>query len=176
MNTNEAKVINWFDIKDDVKVINENTKHKNNVENKVKHNHANNINIFDGSIQVNHAICKKTTAKIIESFESVLVHNVADKVKYHCAGGIFNGKTVCIKCRANAYNTGGNFTFTEDDLTADMIAVYYYDENSNLGHWFICDRNRLSKNKIKQSQNIYIVHQDYIKKHAWCEYTVTFNK
>lgn len=27
-NTNEVKVINWFDIKDDVKVINENTPEK----------------------------------------------------------------------------------------------------------------------------------------------------
>ena len=57
-----------------------------------------------------------------------------------------------------------------------MIAVYYYDPDTNLGHWFLCDRSRLRKNKMRKSQNIYICHQDYIKEHAWCEYTVTFER
>ena len=171
-----VKTVNWFDIKDDVKIIKEDIASKCIKPNKMVMHHKNNVNTLDGSINVNHAICKKVTANNIEPFESVLVHNPNDRVKYHCDGGFFNGKTSRVKCRSNAYNAGGNFTFTEDDLSADMIAVYYYDSDSNLGHWFICDRSRLRKNKMKRNQNIYICHQDYIKKHAWCEYTVTFER
>ena len=176
-NTNEVKVINWYDIKDSVNIINENTSTKRITTYKVKYNHTNKVNTLDGSIQINHAICKKVTAKVLEPYESILIHNANDKVKYHCVGGIFNGKTVCVKCRSNNYNDGGNFTFTDDDLSADMIAIYYYDENNNVGHFFICDRSRLRKNKMKKSQNIYICNQDYIKQHAWNDdYKITFNK
>lgn len=171
-----AKTVNQFDIKDEVKIIKEETTSKRIKPIKMVMRHKNNVNTLDGSINVNHSICKKVTAKNIEPFESVLVHNPNDRVKYHCDGGLFNGKTICVKCRSNAYNVSGNFTFTEDDLSADMIAVYYYDLASNLDHWFICDRSRLRKNKMKRSQNIYICHQDYIKEHAWCEYTVTFDR
>lgn len=170
-----VKTINWFDIKDDVKIIKENTKIEYKPK-KVVMYHKRGVNTLDGSINTNHAICRKVTAKNIELFDSELVYNSNDKVKYHCNGGTFDGKTICVKCRSNAYNFSGNFTFTADDLTADMIAVYYYDSDNNIGHWFICDRSSLKKNKMRKSQNIYICHQDYIKEHAWCEYAVTFEK
>lgn len=57
-----VKTINWFDIKDDVKIIKED-KASNRINNrKVLMHHKNNINTLDGSINVNHAICKKVTA------------------------------------------------------------------------------------------------------------------
>lgn len=176
MKENVVKTVNWFDIKDDVKIIKDDKVSKRIKSHNVVMHHKNNVNTLDGSINVNHAICKKVTAKNIEPFESILVYKPNDKVKYHCDGGMFNGKTICVKCRSNTYNFGGNFTFTEDDLSADMIAAYYYDPDSNIGHWFICDRSRLRKNKMRKSQSIYICHQDYIKEHAWCEYTVTFER
>ena len=116
MEKNVVKTVNWFDIKDDVKIIKEDKVSKCIKSHNVVMHHKNNVNTLDGSINVNHAICKKVTAKNIEPFESILVYNPNDKVKYHCDGGMFNGKTICVKCRSNAYNFGGNFTFTEDDL------------------------------------------------------------
>ena len=81
-----VKTINWFDIKDDVKIIKEDKVSKCIKSHNVVMHHKNNVNTLDGSINVNHAICKKVTAKNIEPFESILVYNQNDKVKYHCEG------------------------------------------------------------------------------------------
>ena len=84
MKENVAKIVNWFDIKDDVKIIKEDKVSKRIKSHNVVMHNKNNVNTFDGSINVNHAICKKVTTKNIEPFESILVYNPNDKVKYHC--------------------------------------------------------------------------------------------
>ena len=61
-----AKTVNWFDIKDEVKIIKEETTSKRIKPIKMVMRHKNNVNTLDGSINVNHAICKKVTAKNIE--------------------------------------------------------------------------------------------------------------
>ena len=83
MEKNVVKTVNWFDIKDDVKIIKEDKVSKCIKSHNVVMHHKNNVNTLDGSINVNHAICKKVTAKNIEPFESILVYNPNDKVKYH---------------------------------------------------------------------------------------------
>ena len=58
-----VKTVNWFDIKDDVKIIKEDIASKCIKPNKMVMHHKNNVNTLDGSINVNHAICKKGYCK-----------------------------------------------------------------------------------------------------------------
>ena len=170
---NNTNVINWYDIKD-IEVINETSvtdkKQWKPVVMKRKFNNN------DGTIPINHAICKKVTAAHLEPFECKLVHNCNNKVKYHCDGGWFNGKTVCIKCRADKYNSDGNFTFTDDDLLTDIIAIYFHDVEKNIGYWYICDTEKLDRSKMRKCQNIYICNQKHIIDIAWANHTVSFEK
>ena len=51
-----VKTVNWFDIKDDVKIIKEDITSKCIKPNKMVMHHNNNVNKLYGSINVNNAI------------------------------------------------------------------------------------------------------------------------
>ena len=75
MKENVVKTVNWFDIKDDVKIIKEDKVSKCIKSHNVVMHHKNNVNTLDGSINVNHSICKKVTAKNIDKLKLVIRQN-----------------------------------------------------------------------------------------------------
>lgn len=166
--TTVNEVINWDDIKD----VNISKEVNTSIKKVYSNEQTKSFKKIDISVSVNRACCKKITAAYIEPFGSELSQVNGNSFKMN--HGDFKCNTVCIKSRSNFYNNTGNFTFTTDDLKNDYIAVYFYDGNTKLGHWYICDTEKLNNVNMRTVKNFMICNQKDIITNAWGKMTVKF--
>lgn len=163
----EALKINWDDIKD-IQIESSDTIPTKSVVKSTMNKEA----FADKSLWVNRNTCEKVTAMYARDQKTTLL---CDKTKSitHWFG---NGTTVCLKARRNVYNNRGNFTFTDADLEADMVAAYSYDGSTKKGTWYICNMQDVRSSKMYKKDSYWICSERAIILHAVLTIEVNFNE
>lgn len=163
----EAIKINWDDIKDIQIESSVTTPTKSVVK------FAMNKGAFtDKSLWVNRNTCEKVTAMYAYDHKTTLIYDKTKSIT-HWFG---NGSTVCLKARRNVYNNRGNFTFTDADLDADLVAIYSYDGVTKKGTWHICDMKHVRSTTMKRIDNYWICPEKRIVSNASLTIEVNFKE